>query len=153
MRYLCYKAGYFIDWCRCVNSLATCEDATYQVGVFERIMSKKDYFTQNVQSATGPLALVAEWEDVMQWLDAVVKAEQDGKPTLAFERPVKPAPTQPSNPIATRPSPREGNTAVTKTSSRSATQVQKKLSVSQLWSRARGKSAERNGVSSAGSSP
>jgi hypothetical protein len=77
LRYLCYKAGYFIDWCRCVNSLASCEDAPCQVGVLERMLSKENYFksgTGGGSATTGPLALVVEWEDMMEWLDAVLES-------------------------------------------------------------------------------
>lgn len=146
-RYLCYKAGYFIDWCRCVNSLSSCEDSTYQVSVFERILAKGGYFTKSAQSAMGPLALVVEWEEVMEWLEAVVTAEREGKPTPPFER--RPPAVVPVSPTEPRPTPSgtpSSAPAATPRSSRSS--VQKKLSVHSLWSRARGKSAERNGESS-----
>ncbi|KAK4448452.1 nucleoside phosphorylase domain-containing protein [Podospora aff. communis PSN243] len=150
-RYLCYKAGYFIDWCRCVNALTSCEDSTYQVGVFERMLSKEGYFTTGAASATGPLALVVEWEEVIEWLEAVVKAEENGEPTPGFKRraPVTRAVTEPTTPTATRVtrSPKEGDTRVTtRSATRSVPQVRKKVSLPQFWSLVRGKSADRTGV-------
>lgn len=65
-RYVYYKGGYFIDWCRTVNSLVGEEDAEYQVGVFERTLMKQAYYHQ--VGAKGPLAQVMSWEDAMKLL-------------------------------------------------------------------------------------
>ncbi|KHO00249.1 Phosphorylase superfamily protein [Metarhizium album ARSEF 1941] len=65
-RYVHYKAGYFIDWCRTVNSLVDEEDAEYQVGVFGRTLEKQAYYKQ--AEAKGPLARVLPWEEAMKLL-------------------------------------------------------------------------------------
>ncbi|KID82339.1 Phosphorylase superfamily protein [Metarhizium guizhouense ARSEF 977] len=65
-RYVHYKGGYFLDWCRTVNSLVDEEDAEYQVGVFGRTLRKQAYYKQ--AEAKGPLARVLPWEEAMQLL-------------------------------------------------------------------------------------
>ncbi|KAH8647849.1 phosphorylase superfamily protein [Xylariales sp. PMI_506] len=73
-RYLYYKAGYLIDWCRCVNSLEKYEDADYQVGVFERILTKQPYYKDKLDDGTTH-ARVMSWEEAMEWLEKTLKAE------------------------------------------------------------------------------
>lgn len=65
-RYVHYKGGFFLDWCRTVNSLVDEEDAEYQVGVFGRTLRKQAYYKQ--AEAKGPLAQVLPWEEAMQLL-------------------------------------------------------------------------------------
>ncbi|KAG7290166.1 hypothetical protein NEMBOFW57_000164 [Staphylotrichum longicolle] len=157
-RLLSYKGGYFIDWCRCVNSLIPHEDSTYQIGVFERILSKEYYFRPSANSTTGPLASVVEWDDAMAWLGEVVRAEKEGRPTPLLKK--KPrasavrASTEPTTPTVERPNlERAGRTVVVGPgpSPPPVVVVQKKLSFSHFLTRARGKSAdpaERNGATS-----
>ena len=97
-RYLCYKAGYLIDWCRCLNSVEKYDDAVYQVGVFERMLEKQAYFKEFNEPAAAPLALVVEWDDAMDWLDRVVKAEREGvdPPSLVKRKRVVRAATEPA---------------------------------------------------------
>lgn len=86
-RYVYYKGGYFLDWCRTVNSLVGEEDAEYQVGVFERTLMKQAYYHQ--VGAKGPLAQVMSWEDAMKLLGEL---DLENKVQTAHEEHVPEAP-------------------------------------------------------------
>ncbi|KAM7209979.1 hypothetical protein V8F06_014636, partial [Rhypophila decipiens] len=139
-RYLCYKAGYFIDWCRCVNSLSGYEDSIYQVGVFERTLQAESYFKLSPDPNVGPMAMGVEWEDV-------IKAEQEGTTPAPFKKRMKmfASATDPvKSPSEPRPSPERPARSVTSPRPQHQPVVGNKLSISHIWSRARGKSTERD---------
>jgi hypothetical protein len=65
-----------MDWSRCCNSLKQCEDGVYQVGVFERMLRKNDYYADQ----HGPaMAIICTWEETEAWLERIALEEQAGK--------------------------------------------------------------------------
>lgn len=55
-----------MDWSRCCNSLSGYADGVYQVGVFERELSKHHYYSAVLE---GPArAMVCTWEETEAWL-------------------------------------------------------------------------------------
>lgn len=64
-----------MDWSRCCNGLIQCEDGVYQVGVFERMLGKYDYYTGD----HGPAkAIICTWEETEAWLEEIALEEQAG---------------------------------------------------------------------------
>ena len=65
-----------MDWSRCCNSLIQYEDGVYQVGVFERVLRKNDYYA----AQDGPAkAIICTWEETEAWLERIALEEQAGK--------------------------------------------------------------------------
>lgn len=55
-----------MDWSRCCNSLTGYADGVYQVGVFERELSKHHYYSAVKE---GPArAIICTWEETEEWL-------------------------------------------------------------------------------------
>lgn len=69
---------------RTVNSLKICEDGQYQVGVFERLLSKTFYYSGTDELPA--LASVETWEDTVQWLKDVEKEEAEAEKTRLEEK-------------------------------------------------------------------
>jgi len=65
-----------MDWSRCCNSLIQYEDGVYQVGVFERVLRKNDYYAAQHGPAT---AIICTWEETEAWLEGIALEEQAGK--------------------------------------------------------------------------
>jgi len=65
-----------MDWSRCCNSLIQYEDGVYQVGVFERMLRKNDYYAAQHGPAT---AIICTWEETEAWLEKIALEEQAGK--------------------------------------------------------------------------
>ncbi|KAH7075153.1 hypothetical protein FB567DRAFT_632698 [Paraphoma chrysanthemicola] len=73
-RSLYYKAGYLIDWAQNMTSLKSYEDGEYQVGVFGRLLSRRQYYMD--ADDDGPArASVVSWEDIIEWLKDIDKEE------------------------------------------------------------------------------
>jgi len=66
-----------MDWSRCCNSLTGYADRVYQVGVFERELSKHHYYSAVKE---GPArAIICTWEETEEWLRQEETKKSDEK--------------------------------------------------------------------------